>query len=219
MALRKLGAQQRAWWRLVGVSGVAVCRAVSARIAAESVANKAGGGARFARHLLRQQKQRLLREQDAALADQDAQLRADFAVQLAGVQSAHEEEVSGLQQEIAQHQKEQEEQSELLLQVSEERALLKSQQRQNSETIAVQLSTISGLQGQVQESKRDAARVQQEYDSYKQQTARGQGWREALQVKLAEVRVQRRLHLNLVFCAGLYVGGGVLRAAACRIAR
>jgi molecular chaperone GrpE (heat shock protein) len=109
-------------------------------------------------------------------------------VQLAGVQSAHAEEVSSLHQEIAQHQKKHEEQSELLVQMSEERALLKSQQRQNSETIAEQRGTIDGLQGQVQESKRDAARVQQEYDTYRQQTARGQGWREALQVKLAEVR-------------------------------
>lgn len=191
LALRRLGAQQRAWWQLVGVSGVAVCRAVGARREAQSIASKAEGAAHFARQLLRQQERRMLHDKECALQERDAHLRAEFDEQLAGVSAAHAERVADLQQQIEQHLQRQEEQSARILEASREGAELRSQQRQDKDAITARDATIKGLREQLREAKQDTAKVQQEYDNFKQQTAKGQGWREALQHKVDEVSRHR----------------------------
>lgn len=175
-ALRDMCSQQRAWWRLVGVSGVAVCKAMGVRLQADAVASKSVGGARFARQLLRRQERRLLAEREALTQE----LRAAADEQLAARDAAHAAVVE-------QHLQRQEQQAVLILEQSNERAELKSQLRKKNEAIAANEAVIAKLEGDVSRVEQGARAVEQEFAQYRQQIAKEQGWKEALQHKVQEV--------------------------------
>lgn len=174
--LRDLCFQRKAWFRLVGVSGVAVYKTVGAQLQAANVARRAEGGASFARSLLRQQRQRMLRERDALAAE----LREAFDEQLAERGAAHAAVVH-------QHVQKQEQQAALILQQSSERADLKSQLRQKTEDIVAQKAIVARLEKDLDKAEDSKQSVQKEYDSYRQSMAKEEGRQEALQHKLQEV--------------------------------
>jgi hypothetical protein len=174
--LRDLCFQRKAWFRLVGVSGVAVYKTVGAQLQAAKTARRAEGGASFARGLLRQQRQRMLRERDALAAE----LREAFDEQLAERDAAHAAVVG-------QHLQKQEQQAALILQQSSERADLKSQLRQEKEDVAAQKAIVKRLEKGLEKAEEGKLLVQQEFDKYKQSMAKEEGRQEALQHKLQEV--------------------------------
>jgi hypothetical protein len=186
-ALRQLCFQKRAWWRLLGVSAVAVSKAVDADAQASSVASKARGGASFARGLLRQQQQRLQAEKAAALQQLEQELRAEAAEQQQQAAAAHASVVEGLEGEIMQHLQKQQQQSDIIRDISEERATLAAEQRQNKEAMVGLKATTSSLQQQLQESKQGHAQVRQQYEQFCKEIAKEQGWKEALKLKMDEV--------------------------------
>jgi predicted nucleic acid-binding Zn-ribbon protein len=164
-----------------------VSKAQDANVQASSVASKARGGASFARGLMRKQGQRLQADKAAALQQLEQELRAEAAEQQQQAAAAHAVVVEGLQGEIQQHLQKQQQQLDIIRDISEERATLAAEQRQNKEAMVGLRTTISSLEQQLQESKQGHAHVRQQYETFCKEIAKEQGWKEALKLKMDEV--------------------------------
>lgn len=175
-ALRDLLYQQRAWWQLVGVSGVAVCQAERARQQADNTASRLEGGARFARQLLRRQERRML----AAQATLVGELRAAFDKQLVEQDAAHAAVVE-------QHLQKQAQQQLTIVEQSEDRAKLGAEVRQQNEALAAKEAIVSRLESDLARAEQSKQQLQRGLDQFLQRSARGEGFAAALELKVDEV--------------------------------
>lgn len=200
--LRELWNHRTAWWRLVGVSGVAVCTAVRAEQHAHSLASKAEGAARFARHLLRRQRQRLVADKDAekaaALAELQKQLqeahqdelkcvRTQYEAEAAATSARHLQEVGGLENELQKLRKENLKQADKVLRLQEENGDLKKEVRCKADVISEQRANLGSLGQQLIETKEGKAKVETKLSLMIEQKAIEKGRRETLEAKVKEV--------------------------------
>jgi len=209
--LLELRHHRRAWWQLVGISGVAVCKAVQSERHADSLARKTAGAARFARHLFRRQKQRLVADKDAekasALAELQEQLQeahqdelesvqTQYQAEAAATSALHSQVVGGLENQLQKVRKENHKQADRILGLQKENADLKKEVRSQDDVIAAQRANLGSLGEQLSELKESNAKVEKELSLMIEQKAIERGRREALETKVREVGAEDPAETN-----------------------
>eukprot|EP00879_Flechtneria_rotunda_P015703 GHRR01016425.1.p1 GENE.GHRR01016425.1~~GHRR01016425.1.p1 ORF type:complete len:1173 (+),score=569.13 GHRR01016425.1:3055-6573(+) len=199
--LRQLSTDCNSWYRLLGVSGAAVCMAEAAQQHSQRVVAKAQGGACFARALLQQQKTKLahVTEQKLAVVQQqlDKQQQHELQQQRLASEAAasktasiHHEQLATFQQEINQLQQQRDKQQRQIKDLQDRERELVADMRSKADVVAEQRAVLGTFNQQLIELKSEKAGLSHELRQVLDQLAKERGRVEAMLHEEEQVKGQ-----------------------------